>query len=51
MQSRLSVLEAKQALMVEYFGMGKTNLRGGFSILDSLKELLRPEWCKKYNGE
>ena len=42
MQSRLSVLEAKQALMVEYLGMGKTNLRGDFSILDSLEELLRP---------
>ena len=42
LQSRLRVLESKQALMVEYLGMAKTDLRGVFSILDSLDELLRP---------
>ena len=42
LQSRLRVLESKQALMVEYLGMAKTIYGEFFSILDSLDELLRP---------
>ena len=42
LQSRHNDLETKQALMVEYLGMAKRNLRGGFSILGDLEKLLRP---------
>ena len=41
LQSRIHLLETKEAHMIEYLGMVRSNLRGGFSILNDLDKLLR----------
>ena len=41
LQSRISVLKTKEALMIEYLGIAKSKLREVFGTLDDLDKVLR----------
>ena len=46
LQSRISVLETKEALMMEYLGIAKSKLRVVFYTFDDLVKLLCFKWRK-----